>query len=253
MEKWIFLSPHFDDVVLSCGGLVWELGHSGNVIEIWTICAGDPPYDKPLTEYAQLLHGFLGVTEDVPFMRCQEDARCCAVLGVSMYRRFTIPDNIYRYFPGSIDPVIIENEDQMKPLEPGESYLIPQVVDFIRKNLPEQNGIENPSFQLVVPLAIGNHRDHVLTRKAAEKLGIPLWHYVDYPYILQSATNLSEWIPPQADQLSVDITEAGLKAWQEGFACHRSQLNLFWSDEEEMRSSIEKYHRIGYGNTLWKF
>ena len=24
MRKWVYLSPHFDDVVLSAGGLVWE-------------------------------------------------------------------------------------------------------------------------------------------------------------------------------------------------------------------------------------
>ena len=246
MEKWIFLSPHFDDVVLSCGGLVWELAKRGNSLEIWTICAGDPPIDKPLTEYAQLLHGFWGIGEDVPLQRSLEDAHGCEVLGVSIYRRFTIPDNIYRYFPGSSNAVILENEDQMKSLDPNESYLIPQVADFLRKNLPQ-------TYQLVVPLTIGNHRDHVLTRKSAEQLGIPVWHYVDYPYILQNDYDLTEWIPSHADQLTIEITQAGLEAWQAGFACHRSQINLFWSDEEEMRASIERYCREGYGNIMWKF
>lgn len=65
----------------------------------------------------------------------------------------------------------------MKPLESVESYLIPQVADFIRKNLPE-------SCELVAPLAIGSHRDHILTRTAAERLGIQLWHYADCPYVI---------------------------------------------------------------------
>jgi hypothetical protein len=58
MKNWVFLSTHFDDVVLSAGGLVWELARLGERVGIWTICAGDPPAGKPLTEYAQLLHGF---------------------------------------------------------------------------------------------------------------------------------------------------------------------------------------------------
>jgi len=43
MKTWTFLSAHFDDVVLSAGGLVWELTRRGERAEIWTICAGDPP------------------------------------------------------------------------------------------------------------------------------------------------------------------------------------------------------------------
>jgi hypothetical protein len=30
MKTWIFLSAHFDDVVLSAGGLVWELTQRGD-------------------------------------------------------------------------------------------------------------------------------------------------------------------------------------------------------------------------------
>jgi LmbE family N-acetylglucosaminyl deacetylase len=246
LKKWIFLSTHFDDVVLSAGGLVWELVKRGDDVEIWTICAGDPPSDKPLTEYAQLLHGFWNIGEDVPLKRSREDVACCQVLGASAYRRYTVPDNIYRYLPGSSEAVIKENEDQMKPLEPVESYLIPPVTDFLRKNLPE-------TCELVVPLAIGNHRDHVLTRTASERLGVPLWYYADYPYLIYGEHDLADWLPSKAEIFSLEITPAGLKAWQDGFACQHSQIPLLWVDENDMRLSIEKYLRSGYGFTLWRF
>jgi LmbE family N-acetylglucosaminyl deacetylase len=130
MKCWIFLSAHFDDVVLSTGGLVWELIQRGNRVEVWTICAGDPPSGKPLTAYAQMLHEFWNIGEDVPAKRSIEDAACCRLLGAASYRRYTVPDNIYRYLPGTNYPVIKENEDQFKPLEPEESYLIAPVTDF---------------------------------------------------------------------------------------------------------------------------
>ena len=98
-----------------------EILKQGVLGDIWTICAGDPPADKPLTEYAQLLHGFWDIGEDVPAKRSQEDAACCAVLGAAAYRRYTVLDNIYRYHPGTGGPVIKENEDQFKPLEPDEA------------------------------------------------------------------------------------------------------------------------------------
>ncbi len=246
MKNWVFLSTHFDDVVLSVGGLVWELAQRGERVEIWTICAGDPPAGKPLTEYAQLLHGFWDIGEDVPLKRSREDAACCRALGAALYRRYTIPDNIYRYLPGTDEPLIKENEDQFTPLEPVESYLIPQVADFICKNLPED-------CELVAPLAIGSHRDHVLTRRAAETTGHPLWYYADYPYLVYGEHTLSDWLPAGAKEFSLEISPGGLKAWQAGFACQRSQIPLLYVDEDDMRNSIEKYLKSGCGYTLWQF
>jgi LmbE family N-acetylglucosaminyl deacetylase len=245
MKTWIFLSAHFDDVVLSTGGLVWELAQRGDRVEVWTICAGDPPADKPLTEYSQLLHGFWDIGDDVPARRGLEDATCCAVLGVG-FRRYTVPDNIYRYLPGTDEPVIKENEDQFKLLEPDEAYLVPLAADFIHRNLPE-------TCELVAPLAIGSHRDHVLTRRAAEQTGHPLWHYADYPYLVYGEHTLAKWLPANPETFSLEISPSGLKAWQDGFACQRSQIPLLFVDEEDMRASIEKYLKAGYGSTVWKF
>ncbi len=246
MKKWVFLSPHFDDVVLSAGGLVWELSQQGEQVEIWTICAGDSPFDKPLTDYGQMMHIFweLGET-DVPYKRSREDAACCQVLGAS-FRRYTVPDNIYRYYPGTDQAVVTVPDNNNGPLEPGESHLIPPVTDFLRKNLPE-------ACELAIPLAIGHHRDHVLTRKAAEKLGRPLWYFVDYPYIIREQYDLAEFIPPEAETFSMQVSPAGLKAWQDGTACHKSQIILLFPDEAEMRQAIQAYAASGGGSRLWKF
>lgn len=245
MKKWIYLSSHFDDVVLSAGGMVWEQTSKGVPVEIWTICAGDPPEGRPLTDYAQMLHYVWGIGDDVPLKRSKEDAACCNVLGAG-YRRYTVPDCIYRFVPGTDEPVCKVPDDINAPLEPVESHLIAPVTDFLRKNLPED-------CELVVPLTIGNHRDHVITRRAAERLGIPLWHYVDYPYMIQGSYDLNDWVPASAEKFSLDITPAGLKAWQDGFTCQRSQIVLFWVDETEMRAAIQDYFKKGYGYTLWKF
>jgi LmbE family N-acetylglucosaminyl deacetylase len=244
--RWVFLSPHFDDIVLSAGGMVWELTQRGDTVEIWTICAGDPPADKPLSDYARMLHMFFELGEDdVPYKRSQEDAASCLILAAT-YRRYTVRDCIYRFHPATTEPLIKVPDDIKSELEPDESYLIPSVTDFLRKNL-------SPGCELVVPLTIGHHRDHVLVRKAAEQLGLPLWHYVDYPYIIQEQYDLAEWIPAGVQQFNLTITPGGLKAWQDGFACHKSQLIFFWADQEEMRAALEQYAKSGGGCTLWKF
>ena len=245
MKKWVFLSSHFDDVVVSAGGMVWELTKRGDEVEIWTICTGDPPADRPLTEYAQMMHTFWELGDDVPRARSQEDEACCRVLGATP-RRCSVPDNIYRYIPGSDEPLVKVPDDNFGPLEPLESYLIPPVADFLRQNLPR-------NCELVVPLAIGSHRDHVLTRRAAERTGHPLWHYADYPYLIYGEHALADWLPADPETFSLEISPSGLKAWQDGFACHRSQIPLLFVDENDMRASIERYSKAGYGFTLWKF
>ncbi|MBA4379671.1 MAG: PIG-L family deacetylase, partial [Anaerolinea sp.] len=57
--RWIYISPHLDDAVLSCGGLIWEQSHAGTQVEIWTVCTGDPP-EGPLSPFAEVLHAEWG-------------------------------------------------------------------------------------------------------------------------------------------------------------------------------------------------
>lgn len=245
MKTWIFLSTHFDDVVLSAGGMVWELTGAGDKVEIWTIAAGDPTPGIPLTEYAKMLHGFWELGDDVPAKRAVEDAACCKVLGAA-WRRYTMQDAIYRFYPGTDKPIIELPEDFNKNPEPAETYLVNQVADWLKKNIPDD-------VQIVAPLSIGSHRDHVITRRASDKLGYPIWHYVDYPYITQGEYKLSDWVPEKAETFNIKITPGGMKTWQDGFAKQHSQIVLFWPDEGEMRKALEDYFNKGWGYTIWKF
>ena len=57
--RWIYLSPHFDDAVLSCGGVIFEQSRQGIQTEIWTIFAGSPPHsvfslDPNVVHYGEL-------------------------------------------------------------------------------------------------------------------------------------------------------------------------------------------------------
>jgi LmbE family N-acetylglucosaminyl deacetylase len=246
MTHWVFLSPHFDDVALSAGGMLCELAKRGDQIEVWTLCAGDPPADKPLSDYASMLHMFweLG-DQDVPYKRSLEDAAFCEMLKAT-YCRYTVPDCIYRFHPVTGLVMINVPDDINAPLEPDESYLVPPVTDFLRKNLPSL-------CELVTPLAVGNHRDHVLTRLAAERLGKPLWHYVDYPYITREAYDLKEFIPSDSVAFSVSVSPDAVTVWQDAIACYKSQMIMLFADDTEMRQEIQKYAQSGGGSRLWRF
>lgn len=78
--KTIYLSPHLDDAALSCGGLVWMQAQAGERVEIWTMCAGDPPEGR-LSDYAQAHHERWGLGREAVAARREEDARSCNILG----------------------------------------------------------------------------------------------------------------------------------------------------------------------------
>jgi hypothetical protein len=94
---WIYLSPHFDDAVLSCGGLIAQQTRQGDTVEVWTLCAGDLP-PGPYTAFVEELHARWETAENTVVLRREEDRLACARLGATL-RHFPIPDSVYRRSP----------------------------------------------------------------------------------------------------------------------------------------------------------
>ncbi len=92
--RWIYFSPHLDDVVLSCGGLIWQQTQAGDNVEVWTICAGDLPAG-PYTAFVEELHARWETSENAVLIRRREDRMACSRLGAT-WRHLPIPDSVYR-------------------------------------------------------------------------------------------------------------------------------------------------------------
>lgn len=238
--RWIYLSPHFDDVVLSCGGVIWQQVQAGHTVEIWTICAGDPPA-APLLPFAAELHARWQIQPGSVAARAAEDAAACQQVGAS-WRHFSMPDCIYRTQPDG-SPLIHSRDDLFDPRTP----LHPQEVEKVRQWLAA-DGVG--SFRLVSPLTLGGHIDHRLTRAAAEALGCKVWYYPDYPYVVTEAVNVRAWLGAGWQRRRIPVSAAGLAAWQAGIAQYRSQLSTFWGSLDEMRAAMGDYLEQG-GNSLW--
>lgn len=246
LMKWVFLSPHLDDVTFSCGGLVWEQSQAGNQVEIWTICAGDPP-DGDLSPFAQTLHASWPLEEDVVQQRREEDVEACKVLGARQ-RHFKIPDCIYRRSPQEQDWLYPYEEAIFSGLHQAEKPLIAALHRHLQDAL---SGDE----MVVCPLGIGNHVDHELTRKAAQRLNLERLFYADYPYvreplnqgILDVMEEAADW-----EGVSFDLSPRALQAWKEASICYQSQIELFWIDEQELFQELERYAASMSGIKLWK-
>lgn len=240
---WIYLSPHFDDVALSCGGLVWEQVHAGDTVSVWTVCAGSAP-EGGLSPFAKELHIRWKIDQDAVAQRRLEDLRSCQRLGASHFH-FTLLDCIYRRNPQTGEFLYTSEGTLNGPLHPADT----QHILLLRKEIER---FYRTGVTLVGPLGLGNHVDHQLTRLATEGLGYPLWHYQDYPYVLRSKDMLEHLEQTGWQSHCFSISPQGLVAWQDSIAAHASQISTFWMDTLDMRQSVSEYLKQNNGIQLWR-
>lgn len=237
--RWIYISPHLDDAVLSCGGLIWEQVHSGVSVEIWTICAGDPPPGE-LSKFAKMLHEKwqTGGVETVALRRAEDKNAARRVRATPFH--FGMPDAIYRRSNG-YGPLY--TEDIFVPIHSADKA-VDEITRLLAHKLTQYDTV-------VCPLAVGGHVDHVITRAAVEKLARPLWYYADIPYFLSHPEQLSA-ATPQLSPRTFYVSSRGLTAWQNGIASYTSQISSLFADVTEMRQKIRDYLRQFDGLRLWE-
>jgi LmbE family N-acetylglucosaminyl deacetylase len=253
---WVYLSPHFDDIAFSCGGLVWEQTQRGESVSIWTVCAGEAPPGN-FSPYAQAHHERWQTEMEAVAQRRLEDIRACEGIGAS-YFHLSIPDAIYRrageeYFhpqAGAAECyaeqwLYTSHERLFGELDEAEEGLIRQLSQALANRLPVGSA-------LVSPLGLGGHVDHRLTRAAAEALGRPLWYYADFPYVLEQGEGIAGLLESGWEKEVFPISSQGLEAWYRSIAAHQSQISTFWSDLEAMRAELEGYFAEIGGISLWR-
>jgi LmbE family N-acetylglucosaminyl deacetylase len=239
-KHWIFLSPHFDDVALSCGGLVWDLAQQGHSVEIWTLMGGFPP-DEAYSEFAQQNHLRWGLSgKEVVLIRQAEDHAACQVLGVQP-RHFSWPDAIYRRDQVTKEHLFLNNDDLFGKVP--QQSLVRNIQLVLEKEIPQET-------RIVFPIGLGNHVDHQAVAMAGETFAGQNFYYADYPYILK-AFEFQKPINPRWEKLPHPLSITALHHWQDAILCYESQFKDFWRDKEESRLAVSNY-LAGGGGRLWK-
>ena len=230
--RWIYLSPHLDDAVLSAGGLIYEQTQAGIPVEIWTVMCGNPPSEE-VSPFAELQHRQWGFTsaEQAMHARRTEDRIAASILGAQSVH-FDFLDCIYRR--GANGEWLYS--DITVPAHAEDLELPKQIAETISANLM-------PDDIVVVQLSVGSHIDHVLVRQAAELLGRPLLYDIDIPYMLYKP---EEFAPKSVGMKESThfITEAGVRSWQEAVLEYKSQVPLLgeaFATLEYARESIRSY------------
>ncbi|MFZ4827536.1 MAG: PIG-L deacetylase family protein [Phototrophicaceae bacterium] len=239
----VFLSPHFDDAVYSCGGLLHQLTRQGQSVQVITLMGGMPTHPAPDTPIVRQLHQRWGGYAEPVAVRIQEDQQAVRLLGAQPLH-LPITDCIYR------------TDGQGNALYPDDSSLweLPHrddpALDYLRSwSLPST--VE----KLYIPLGIGQHVDHIIVHEWA------LWYtnehqwdasriffYADYPYAGQQTAvearlqMVRTYCPPLHMQ-AIPLSDEDLQAKIQAMQAYRSQVTSFWQDEWELDQSMRAYHQ----------
>ena len=239
---WIYLSPHLDDAILSCGARIWQQVQSGDRVEIWTVCTADSPtYHLP--PFAQMLHARWNTGEDASAVRRAEDQAACAQVGAA-YRHLGYPDCIYRFLPDG-SPLVQAEADLFTAPFPRESALIADLAQLLLREIPKDA-------QVVCPLTLGSHTDHQLTRKAVEQAGLGKWYYADFPYAARLTEIPVELLPDHWKKEEISLTEEAMAVWEAAILDYKSQISTFWGTSVDLRTALKQHAERGWAGLLWQ-
>ena len=245
MYDRIYLSPHLDDVALSCGGQIAAATRAGQAVLIVTVTAGDPP--SAVSAYAQGLHTRWELVADATEARRAEDLAACALLGADA-RHWTLPDCIYRSDPVTGKPFYTSDAELFGAVARAEWGLVDDLAEYLCE-LPSHG-------QMVAPLGVGNHVDHQLTRLAAERAfgRDRLLYYEDYPYAEQPGATAAVLRGPaarwQPDVVALDETVLAIKC--DAVAAYRSQLSTFFRGRDHLDARIRGFAAAVGGERRWR-
>jgi LmbE family N-acetylglucosaminyl deacetylase len=236
MERIAYVSPHLDDAVLSCGGVIYRQTSCGDEVVVVTVCGGTPHGDVS-SEFIQELHKRWRTGESAIELRKAEDRRACALLGAQPLH-LPIPDAIYRTSESG-EHLYDSEESIFGEIHPQEADLVDQVIRMLAKEC------EGAS-RIYAPMGYGGHVDHCLTRQAVDRLGRGIWFYRDYPYAVREGKIPSDLNLPEGEEILVHLSGDEIVRWTEAVKEYDSQLSTFWSDPGMMEKELREAHdRLG--------
>lgn len=236
MPTHLFISPHLDDAVLSCGGRIAQCHAQGERLIIATVFAGDPSPLAATLPFARYQHSLWGEPVAPMPLRRAEDLAAAAALGVHDVVHLTFADAVYRHLPDG-QALYTNDDDLFGDLHPADQPLIAAIANSLQSLVEEADTI-------YAPLGIGHHVDHQLVALAAARLRLPanvkrIW-YEELPY--------AEWDTPTAHPSTnakhphlVEIDESAMMRKLDAMGYYRTQIPVLYRNELAMHRRVRAY------------
>ena len=247
-----FLSPHYDDIALSCGGTAARIAEGGGTPEVALTFGDHPDPAEPMTEFAEHMHRQWGLSAgQVIASRRSEEAAASAVLGTTA-RFLPFRDAIYRgrrYL----------GDDQLFAAPAADEAGLPSsIIDALERG--------DETVRVYAPLALGSHVDHqhaFLAGVALARRGTEVWFYEDLPYGLIDGSlerRTAALGPSVQPAVLVDISDQWEKKI-DAILAYPSQLTTVFVDyvnvgtsREAIDAAMREYARgVGNGTLCERF
>jgi LmbE family N-acetylglucosaminyl deacetylase len=241
----VYLSPHLDDAILSCGGAIAAQINAGERVLVVTLCTAIPTREQ-LGPLAEEFHGDWNLTaEDAVTARLHEDTQAMQIVAAD-YLWAGMLDSIYRM------PLGYDTRERLFGTPRPEDPLF----DALRP-LFEQLHERLPNARFYAPLAIGYHVDHQITYEvASDVFGGQLWFYEDVYYVL-----IPGELERRKDQLgipfaayTIDISTT-IERKIAAINAYASQVPELFGGSEPMAEAIRGYAGLVgpmLGERVWK-
>jgi LmbE family N-acetylglucosaminyl deacetylase len=252
----LYLAPHLDDAVLSCGGHIAQRVRAGQVVRVVTVFAGDVPAAAAASPFVQELYLRWGLGLNPSAGRRAEDRAALGILGARV-THLPFPDCVYRL--GRMGAPLYPLRDSIfGTVAPIETDLIKDVVHTLRRlRVPRDATV-------YLPLTAGHHVDHQIVRAAGEQWyrsqvtgrRLQIAYYEDYPYAEQPDEVTAALGQDILESELVQLDAASLAVKVAAIACYRSQISSFFADQAEMAARVRAYAEIVGGGQpaerLWR-
>lgn len=241
--RHVFLSPHLDDVVYSCGGTLSVLARRGERPLVVTVFAGEPSPGTPLTDAAVAKHRRMGMADphdvrSAMALRRREDGTALERCGAD-HLWLDHVDAIYRGTPPSYPRRELYLGGDVHPSDRATLHEITTELLGVHRRLPGINWY--------APLGVGRHVDHQLVHSAASRLacgGASVSFYEDFPYVTDERS-LGRRLEETAASLEPSLLVIGeqLRIRTEASRAYRSQLVGNFGTEAAFEATFGTYPR----------
>jgi LmbE family N-acetylglucosaminyl deacetylase len=255
--RHLYLSPHLDDVALSCGGTIHQRAADGEQVEVLTLFAGEFTGHE-ISSFALLQHEYWGKPPQPMLLRRTEDSAALALLGADA-RHFDSLDAIYRAGPDG--EWLYSQEESLwngvHPADPVAQNGAQALAEHLAALLP-------PKDQAIIyaPLAVGCHVDHQIVHAAARHLlahGCRVTFYEDYPYAERPGATEAAVTAAGAEAWRVEtvsLNSADLAAKVSALSYYRTQMAVLFGGAEAMANriwtfAVSRSQQVPLAERLW--
>ncbi|PJF42715.1 MAG: hypothetical protein CUN50_02975 [Candidatus Thermofonsia Clade 1 bacterium] len=265
----IYLSPHCDDAVFSCGGQIAQLRRSSAAVTIYTVMAGDPPAGFTPTAFTDELHarwqGGLSAEQALATRRAEDQAAAQRLGAALVFGSHA--DAVYRVSTATGAPLYTSREAIFGEIHPEDSATPEALAQAFCAAFPQLT----PEVTLYAPLGVGHHVDHQLVRAMALRLAAQfqlreVYFYEEFPYArdglkarLRAVSELAQAMRAHPEHFGlravlhkVVLDEEALNSKIAASACYRSQISSFWADQVELERAFREQHAHSGGELCYR-